>query len=57
MEQIKICAICGMALNPAGLSTVIITDRHKKTSYYHEECIQWETKRHKKGIETYENDN
>ena len=56
IEPIKFCDICGKEVNPSGLDSVIITDRHKKTKYYHGECIQRECKRHKKGIETYEND-
>lgn len=57
MIKICVCNICGADINPDGISTVIITDRHKRTSYYHEECIQRETNRHKKGTDTYNNDN
>lgn len=52
MENIKICEICGRSLKVEGLDTVIITDRHKHTKYYHDGCIERECRRAKKLIRT-----
>lgn len=52
MIKIYLCEICGREIKPDGLSTVIIKDRHKITKYYHEECIERESARNKKGTYT-----
>ena len=50
-EPIHLCEICGKEVNSKGMSTVIITDRHRVTRYYHEGCIERECKKHSQ--ETY----
>lgn len=54
---ITTCDICGKCISPVGFSTIAITGRDHRTRYYHEECMERERRRNKKGIDTYENDN
>ena len=52
MEEIRICEICGRSLTVNALDTVIITDRHRHTKYYHDGCIERECRRAKQLIKT-----